>query len=55
VPDKVAQLVRKVRRVSELLGKPCGANRDYLMIKKTKSVRIDIVSFADTTIVIGWD
>jgi hypothetical protein len=48
-------LPERATRISELLGEPCGASRDYLMIKKTKSVRIDIVSFADTTVVIGWD
>jgi hypothetical protein len=42
-PDKVAQL----------LGEPCGASRDYLIIKETKSVRIDIVSSADTIVIIG--
>jgi hypothetical protein len=41
--------------ISELLGEPCGASRDYLMIKETKSVRIDIISSADTAVVIGWD
>jgi hypothetical protein len=43
----------RAARISELLGEPCGASIDYLMIKKTKSVRIDIVSSADTTVVIG--
>jgi hypothetical protein len=41
--------------ISELLSGPCEASRDYLMIKKTKSVRIDIVSSVDTGVVIGWD
>jgi hypothetical protein len=27
----------------------------YLLIKETKSVRIDIISSADTVVVIGWD
>jgi hypothetical protein len=40
-------------RISKLLGEPCGTSRDYLMIKKTKSVRIDIVSSVDTAVVIG--
>jgi hypothetical protein len=40
-------------RQGGLLGEPCGASRDYLMIKETKSVRIDIVSSMDTTVVIG--
>jgi hypothetical protein len=40
-------------RISELIGEPCGASRDYLMIKETKSVRTDIVSFVDTAIVIN--
>jgi hypothetical protein len=40
-------------RVSELLGEPCRASRDYLIIKETKSIRIDIVSSMDTAVVIG--
>jgi hypothetical protein len=46
---------KRAAQISELLGGPCRASRDYLLIKKTKSVRIDIVSSADTTVVIGWD
>jgi hypothetical protein len=38
--------------ISELLGEPCGASRDYL-IKETKSVRIDIISSMDIAVVIG--
>jgi hypothetical protein len=45
----------RATRISELLGEPCGASRDYLMIKETMSVRIDIVSSADTVVVISWD
>jgi hypothetical protein len=45
----------RVARFSELLGEPYGASRDYLMIKEIKSVRIDIVSFVDTAVVISWD
>jgi hypothetical protein len=45
----------RVAWISELLGELCGASRDYLMIKETKSVRIDIISFADIAVVIGWD
>jgi hypothetical protein len=48
LPEKVAQ-------ISKLLGELCGASRDYLMVKETKSVRIDIVSSADTVVVIDWD
>jgi hypothetical protein len=40
-------------QISELLGEPCGASRVYLMIKETKSVRIDIVSSMDTGVVIS--
>jgi hypothetical protein len=40
-------------RISELLGEPCGASRDYLMIKETKSVGIDIISSMDIAVVIG--
>jgi hypothetical protein len=47
--------LKRAAQIFELLGEPCGASRDYLMIKKTKSVRIDIVSFVDTTVVMGWD
>jgi hypothetical protein len=47
--------LERATRISELLGEPCGASRDYLMIKETKLVRIDIVSFADIAVVIGWD
>jgi hypothetical protein len=48
-------LLERATRSSKLLGEPCGASRDYLMIKKTKSVKIDIISSTDTTVVIGWD
>jgi hypothetical protein len=41
--------------ISELLGKLCGASKDYLMIKGIESVRVDIVSSVDTTVVIDWD
>jgi hypothetical protein len=44
---------KRAARTSELLGEPCGASRYYLMVKETKSVRIDIVSSVDTTVVIG--
>jgi hypothetical protein len=43
----------KAAWISELLGEPCGASIDYLMFKETKLDRIDIVSFTDTTVVIG--
>jgi hypothetical protein len=43
---------QRAARISDLLGEPCGASRDYLMIKETKSVKIDIVSFTDTAVVI---
>jgi hypothetical protein len=36
-----------------MLGEPCGASKDYFMIKETKLVRIDIISSADTAVVIG--
>jgi hypothetical protein len=42
-------------RISELLGKSCGASRDYLMIKEIKLVRIDIISSVNIAVVIGWD
>jgi hypothetical protein len=45
----------RAARISELLDDLCGASRDYLMIKKTKSVRIDIISSMDTAVVISWD
>jgi hypothetical protein len=45
----------RATRIFELLGGPCGASRDYLMIKETKLVRIDIISSADTAVVISWD
>jgi hypothetical protein len=35
VPDEVAQLARKGRWISELLSEPCGASRDYLLVKET--------------------
>jgi hypothetical protein len=47
--------LERATRIFELLGELCGASRDYLMIKETKLVRIDIVSFADIAVVIGWD
>jgi hypothetical protein len=39
--------------IFEPLSESCGASRDYLMIKETKSVRIDIISFVDTRVVIS--
>jgi hypothetical protein len=48
-------LPERVVRISELLDEPCGASKDYLMIKETKSVRIDIVSSVDTGVVITWN
>jgi hypothetical protein len=45
--------LERLARISGLLGDPCGASRDYLTIKETYSVRIDIVSSADTGVVIG--
>jgi hypothetical protein len=44
--------LKRVAWISELLGEPCGASKDYLMIKETKSVRIDIISSMDTAVVI---
>jgi hypothetical protein len=46
-------LLERALWISKLLGESCGASRDYLMIKETKSVRIDIVSSADTAVVIS--
>jgi hypothetical protein len=43
----------RAARISELLGEPCGARRDYLMVKETKLIRIDIVSSMDTAVVIS--
>jgi hypothetical protein len=45
-------LPERATRIFELLGEPCGARRDYLMIKGTKSVRVDIISSADIVVVI---
>jgi hypothetical protein len=47
--------LERAARVFELLGKPCEASKDYLMIKETKSVRIDIISSVDIAVVTRWD
>jgi hypothetical protein len=48
-----ANSLERATWIFELLSEPCGASRDYLMIKETKSVTVDIVSSADTTVVIS--
>jgi hypothetical protein len=42
-------------QIFELLGELCGASREYLMVKETLSVRIDIVSSMDTIVVTDYN
>jgi hypothetical protein len=46
-------LPERSARVSELLGEPCGASKDYFIIKETKLVGIDIISSMDIAVVVG--
>jgi hypothetical protein len=52
---KWPNLPQRATWISELLSEPYETSRHYLMIKGTKSVRIDIISSVDTVVVIGWD